>query len=299
MMSRSRWILAATVGICLAGAAANPATQVRYATGQNIVPVFEGWEKNADGSFNFVFGYMNRNYDEELDIPVGPNNMLEPGDVDRGQPTHFFNRRQQFMFKVRVPSDWGAKKDLVWTLTTRGKTEKAYASMIPFWEIGVDVYQQNRGGPEDDEDKGPTIQLVGEAKRTISLADSLRVDVKVADDGRPLPRAGRGGFPEGGRGAGRGDAGRSDPAASVMPRAESPLTQMVVKNDPGVRLGVTWVVHRRSGSGSVTFDPQKPAVTNGSASTTMRFSERGTYVLRGYADDGILLDYADITVTVN
>jgi hypothetical protein len=62
---------------------------------------------------------------------------------------------------------------------------------------------------------------------------------------------------------------------------------------------VTWVVHRRSGAGKVTFDPQKPAVANGSASTTMRFSERGTYVLRGYADDGILLDYTDVTVTVN
>ena len=36
--------------------------QVRYATGQDVVPVFEGWERNADGSFNMVFGYMNRNY---------------------------------------------------------------------------------------------------------------------------------------------------------------------------------------------------------------------------------------------
>ena len=141
---------------------------------------------------------------------------------------------------------------------------------------------------------------MGDPKRTIALADSLHVEVRVADDGRPLPRAGRGGLPEGGRGgAGRGDGGRSDAAASIMPRAESPLTQMVVKNDPGVRLGVTWVVHRRSGAGTVKFDPQKPAVTNGSASTTARFSERGTYVLRGYADDGILLDYTDVTVTVN
>lgn len=299
MIARSRWVLVGAVGVWLLGATVYPSMQVRYATGQNIVPVFEGWERNADGSFNMVFGYMNRNYEEELDIPVGPNNMLEPGDVDRGQPTHFFNRRQQFMFKVRVPADW-AKKDLVWTLTTRGKTEKAYASLIPFWEIGVDVYQQNRGGPEDDDDKGPAIQLVGAAKRTIALSESLPLEVHVADDGRPAPRTGRGGSPEGGRGGpGRGEAGRGDPAASVTPRVESPLTQMVVKLDPGMRLGVIWVVHRRSGSGRVMFDPPKVAVANGSASTMARFSEPGTYVLRGYADDGILLDYTDVTVTVN
>ena len=48
------------------------AAQIRYATGQNVVPVFEGWERNADGTFNMVFGYMNRNYEEELDIAGRP-----------------------------------------------------------------------------------------------------------------------------------------------------------------------------------------------------------------------------------
>ena len=99
---------------------------MRYATGQNVVPVFEGWERNADGSFNMVFGYMNRNYEEAVDVPVGPDNALEPGGVDQGQPAHFYPRRQQYVFYVRVPKDWG-KKDLVWTLTSHGKTEKAYA----------------------------------------------------------------------------------------------------------------------------------------------------------------------------
>src|SRR4249920_2643480 len=52
--------------------------QTRYATGQNIVPVFEGWEPNPDGSVTMVFGYMNRNYQEELDVPVGLDNNIEP-----------------------------------------------------------------------------------------------------------------------------------------------------------------------------------------------------------------------------
>jgi len=83
--------------------------QVRYAVGQNVAPVFEGWERNADGSFNFVFGYMNRNYEEEVDVPVGDGNFLEPGQPDQGQPAHFYPRRQQFVFKVRVPKDWGKR----------------------------------------------------------------------------------------------------------------------------------------------------------------------------------------------
>src|SRR6185369_3277825 len=103
-------------GLALALLLASPlGAQTRYAKGQDVVPAFEGWERNPDGSFNMVFGYMNRNYEEEIDLPVGPDNMIEPGPADQGQPTHFYVRRQQFVFKVRVPKDWG-KKDLVWTL---------------------------------------------------------------------------------------------------------------------------------------------------------------------------------------
>src|SRR5215471_5846052 len=120
--------------------------QIRYSSGQNVVPVYEGWERNPDGSFNMVFGYMNRNYEEQLDIPTGPDNNISPGNSDQGQPTHFYRRRQQFVFKIKVPKDWG-RKDLVWTLTSRGKTEKAFGTLAPIWELGNLVYQENRGGP--------------------------------------------------------------------------------------------------------------------------------------------------------
>ena len=99
-----------------------------YSRGQNVSPAFEGWEKNDDGSFNMMFGYMNRNWEEEVDVPIGPDNNISPGVPDQGQPTHFQPRRNRFVFKVRVPADWG-KKELVWTLTTKGKTEKAFASL--------------------------------------------------------------------------------------------------------------------------------------------------------------------------
>src|SRR2546425_5748091 len=103
--------------------------QVRHNSGQNVVPVFEGWEKNADGTFNFVFGYMNRNYAEQPEIPIGPNNYFSPGPADQGQPAHFYPRRQQYMFKVKVPADFG-RNELVWTLTRNGQTEKAYGTLL-------------------------------------------------------------------------------------------------------------------------------------------------------------------------
>jgi hypothetical protein len=36
--------------------------QTRFDSGQNVVPVYEGWIRNPDGSFDLVFGYFNRNF---------------------------------------------------------------------------------------------------------------------------------------------------------------------------------------------------------------------------------------------
>jgi hypothetical protein len=99
-----------------------------YTKGQNVAPAYEGWEQGADGVKYFLFGYMNRNWEEELDVPVGPDNGFSPGNPDQGQPTHFLPRRNRFIFRVKVPNGFSEKDELVWTLTTHGKTEKAYAS---------------------------------------------------------------------------------------------------------------------------------------------------------------------------
>ena len=95
-----------------------PSSRIVYSRGQTVAPAYEGWEQNPDGSFNLVFGYMNRNLDERLDIPIGPDNRIEPGGPDRGQPTHFLPRRNRFAFSVQVPADFG-EQELVWTLARR------------------------------------------------------------------------------------------------------------------------------------------------------------------------------------
>ena len=66
---------------------------------------------------------------EQPIIQPGPNNSVSPGSADQGQPSHFYPRRQQFVFKVRVPADWG-DKDLTWAVTHNGKTDYAYGHFI-------------------------------------------------------------------------------------------------------------------------------------------------------------------------
>ena len=187
MQSRA---LACTLAAALALAAGSAVhAQTPWLRSQNVQPVFEGWERNPDGSFNMVFGYLNRNYEERPVIPVGANNYLEPGEPDRGQPTHFYPRRQQFVFKVRVPPDWG-DKDLVWTVTHNGRTDKAYASLWPVWEINRDVMRLNRGSGSGQgyvDNQPPSVRLEGAEARTVTLPDALELAVLTGDDGIPPP----------------------------------------------------------------------------------------------------------------
>ena len=300
----SRRLSAVAVLLCLAVSASSLAHgQVRYATGQDVVPVFEGWERNPDGSFDMVFGYMNRNYEEKVELPVGADNAIEPGPSDQGQPTHFYPRRQQFVFKVRVPKDWG-KKDLVWTVRANGKTEKAYASLLPFWELGPFVYQENRGSTADigdvpEPNVAPSVALTGSTSLSVTAGASTVVALAVNDDGHPVPRKRIGAAPVVRRdsdGAVITATGTAGPGGSG-PRRENPLTQAVVRLDPGVALGVTWVVYRGADEG-VSFDPQRIAVADGRAETKVRFARPGVYTLRAYADDGIFVTPVDLVVTV-
>src|SRR5271169_6350257 len=138
-----RWFLAVCAAFLSMSAAC---AQVQYARGQNVAPVFEGWERNSDDTFSMVFGYLNRNYEEEIDLPVGPANSITLGVEtvgDRGQPTHFYPRRQRFLFRVVVPKDWDPKQKVVWTLTSRGRTDVAKGWLQPEWELSPDVIVEN------------------------------------------------------------------------------------------------------------------------------------------------------------
>ena len=257
--------------------------QTHFNSGQDIVPSFDGWLHNADGTYTFVFGYMNRNYKEELAIPAGPDNKVEPGGtLDQGQPTYFLPRRHAWVFRVTVPADWGSK-ELTWTITAHGKTEKAYGSLQMEEQI-IPRLIMSRGGLSpglDDPNKPPSVSVV--PVKTASVGNPVTLTANVTDDGLPKPRV-------------------QKVRAEVAPgKAQT--------NTAGGRsrsgLTVSWYQYR--GPAKVTFDPAEPVrvgtpgepTADGKAVATARFTEPGTYVLRATADDGALSNTADVTIVVS
>jgi len=161
--------------------------QLRHWTGQGVSPVYEGYDVNPDGSFNMWFGYMNRNYEEEPDIPVGSDNRFEPGG-DRGQPTHFQIRRHKDVFKVVVPKDFGEQK-LVWTLTAHGQTHQVVGTLQPVWMI--DRLRTTRGGNSERVNSNtPPVVNVEPSSPAVARSGALTLTVSATDDGLPV-RAGK------------------------------------------------------------------------------------------------------------
>src|SRR5215467_8311952 len=158
----------------------------KFSSGQSIQPIFEGWAQNPDGTFSMYFGYLNRNYAETPVVPVGPDNKFEPGGPDRGQPTFFDTRIHRKEFSVRVPGDWG-KKELVWSVTVAGVTEKAVAWLQPEWEIDP-IYAGKTRNAESLKNKAPSMTL--DVPSAVTLPNTLTATATVQDDGLPTPRKG-------------------------------------------------------------------------------------------------------------
>ena len=133
------FVSAMTAGSMLVGSAQQSQPSVlpmgpQRERGASITPAFEGWYKNDDGSFSILVGYYNRNTREPLTIPIGPNNKIEPGDPDQGQPTFFETGRQWGVFVLKVPKDFGTKS-IKWTITSNGETQSIPFTLNPGYPI--------------------------------------------------------------------------------------------------------------------------------------------------------------------
>lgn len=252
------------------------ANTVRYTKGQSVQPVFEGWSRNPDGSFAMWFGYLNRNHEERLNIPVGPDNGFNGEDM--GQPEFFEIRRQQFAFKIDVPSTFPKDRDLVWTLKANGVTLKAFGCLWPVWEIDQHTISANRGSRTavdfDEPPNEPPKFIDAPESQTTAVGKALTLSVSVVDDGNPAPRTDRGARV----------AGIKSP---VTKPEERPLNQS---------LRVSWLQWR--GPGIAMFDPKVARVADGKATVKVVFDKPGVYVLRGYAEDASIHTPHDVRVTV-
>ena len=264
-----------------------PSSRIVYSRGQAVVPAYEGWEPNPDGSFSLVFGYMNRNLDERLEIPIGPDNRLDPEGPDRGQPTYFLPRRNRFVFRVRVPADFG-DQEVVWSLTSRGETVQAYGTLRPEYVLDGIIVMRDTGffgqWGEGRHNQAPTVAVDGARQRTVAVGEPLSLTATASDDGMPKPRA----------------------APLQMPARFT-----------AIGLRVAWFVYRGRGT-AVTFTPEQfktypdyrsnspwtpgwmppPLPEDGRFPVTATFDEPGSYVLRVMAHDGGFDATEDVTVTV-
>ena len=305
-----------------AAAIATDTTAQTYQRGQNVAPAFEGWQRNEDGSFNFLFGYMNRNWLEEVDVPIGELNSFSPGPADRGQPTHFLPRRNRFVFKVRVPADWG-DQELVWTLTSNGVTEHAYATLRPDYVVDNVVIMSETGalgaGSSNAQMRAnlpPTITLEGSEVREATVGVPVGITVLVEDDGllrsrRPPPPT----LPETAEDSARADSIWNAPP-TFSRRQLTPPSRITVQKANG--LFMSWFLYR--GEGEAAFDPPQIKVwedtrtganspwaprwvppelpEDGRWTVNVTFDRPGTYLLRGRADDGGLFSDVEVTVVV-
>ena len=178
-------LVAAAALPALAQSGASQLVTVRHASGQGVAPVYEGFDVNPDGSYNMWFGYMNRNYEEEVDLPVGPDNAFEPA-ADRGQPTHFTPRRHKDVFSVTVPKDFG-DQTLVWTLAAHGQVQRVAATLKPVWQI--DRRRTTRGGNSERISSNlPPVVDARSSSSTLPAPGSLTLTVSATDDGLPKRR---------------------------------------------------------------------------------------------------------------
>ena len=222
-------------------------------SGQTVTPAYEGWYRNPDGTFSLSFGYYNRNAAEVIEIPVGPDNFVAPGDSNQGQPTRFEARRHWGVFTVKVPANFGTTNKVTWTLKMRGETFSIPGSLHVDWEIDAlageagtgntpPVIKLSSGGPEA---RGPGGAMLAPISATVG--QPLTITIWATDDGR-----GEGSVAGGGRAA---------------------------------QVSLMWFKHQ--GPGNVVFGTPapRPAAGDGMATTTASFDKPGTYILRVRAND--------------
>lgn len=234
-----------------------PSDGMRHASGELVAPVYEGWYRDHAGTLMLSFGYFNRNFKQELDVPVGPDNKIDPGPPDQGQPTHFIPRRQWAAFAVPVSKEaerrlMAEKKAVTWTLRANAQAVTIPANLGPAYKIDALKEPTVGNTPPVLRFEGAPASGAGPrgAETSIKAVTGTPVTVRfsVADDKRVLP----------------------------------------LKKFIGVTL--TWARYR--GAGAVLFaDATKSVDGGGEAAVTVTFAEPGDYVLRVEASDTEIHDF--------
>ncbi|MGC4080600.1 MAG: hypothetical protein QM736_00400 [Vicinamibacterales bacterium] len=282
-------------------------------SGEAVFPVYEGWGEARDGSgYYIVLGYKNRN-NRSVDVPIGPNNRIEPGGPDMGQPTTFEPGRRATQFAIKVPRDFGQKK-LTWTIVANNQT-----ASITFYlnrEYNMSLYREEANGNDPPQMKfaanapmliGPNVGFAQELTGVVNQPVPLKM---WASDVAPTEKN-----------------WENIVSAQNRPKSAPPAKDQIAivggqvlnaggtarpsNSTPPPDITAVWSKYR--GPGTVTIAPRGgvPLVTGGNPSTvaeaaaTATFSASGEYWLRAEpveADDGFdglcCFSFALVKVTV-
>jgi hypothetical protein len=258
-----------------------------------VTPAYEGWWKNADGTFTILLGYYNRNADELIDVPIGPNNKIEPGPIDRGQPTHFLLRREYGVFGIIVPANFGTQK-LKWTIAANGQPQSIDVWLNPPYAVNPFENLANGNTP-------PTLRLSQDGQSWQGPMNQKMMPTLTGTVGQPVPLT-----------IWVEDKGNTfDPTASLGPGANTaPPATGDAQAAPGGRGGrgadaaaagrggrggrggaqvplqIIWSKYR--GPGPVKFSEERnpfKTLTLQQAQTTATFTAPGEYWIRATAQD--------------
>lgn len=278
---------AAAIAGCLAGAGVFAQQELVMEplkdAGLNVYPAFEGWYQNPDGTYTLLIGYYNRNKKQILDVPIGPQNRIEPGGPDQGQPTHFLVGRGWGTTAIRVPKDFGDKK-LTWTLTTNGKTVTIPFGLTKGYQIEpfLDAAMGNKPpvfkfDPAGKELTGPPQALAMAQAVNGTVGEPVPLTVFITDDGHEEPTGGGSAAPAGGAAAGAAAPAGAAPAGAAAAAAAAGAPARP-------RLSVTMTKFR--GPGDVKFDDNTPTIgKDGKATANATFSQPGEYFIRVEGND--------------
>jgi len=239
--------------------------------GLDVSPTYDGWEHNPDDTFTMYFSYYNRNTQEDVDVPIGPDNHFDLGSGDEGQPTHFYPGRKWWLFKVVVPKDWPKDKRVVWTLTSNGRTNLAKGWLEPEWEVeraGIILGGYRNRALPGELDKLPKISIMGGPPQIITLPATATLTAM---------------------------------ATATSPGCEVDAQGRCATGIDLKRFQIRWIVYR--GAGKVQFDPEVGPSANGKSSIAsepkVTFSMPGNYRFRAIATDGSSFANYDVDVKVN
>lgn len=230
--------------------------------GRTVSPFFEGWYANSDGTYTLSFGYFNRNREEVVEIPVGPDNFIQPAEYNGPQPTSFppfdygglNGRRERGVFTITVPAEF-RDREVSWTLRSRGETHVVMGHV-----------------------RSPEYQLSSSPMAMGSVPPTMRFE-PAAD----------------------GFQGPSGAAVGVrQARVGAPIDLAIWTEDESKRsmgedpLNVRWFKHSGPIGENVTFTPERIELEEGEskAGTSVTFSEPGEYVIRVRADNFGAIDSA-------